>query len=41
LIVRLHRTTEDIPRAGVVIDATPPVVAVVDAILRRAGLPLG
>jgi hypothetical protein len=40
LIVRLHRTKEDIPRAGVVIDATPSVAVVVDAILRRAGLPL-
>ncbi len=37
LIVRLHRTKEDIPR-GVVIDATPPIAAVVHEILRRAGL---
>ena len=38
LIVRLHRTREDIPRTGVVIDATPPLAAVVDDILRHAGL---
>jgi hypothetical protein len=38
LIVRLHRTREDIPRTGVVIDATPPLAAVVDEILRHAGL---
>lgn len=38
LIVRLHQTKEDIPRCGVVIDATPPVADVVDEILRRAGL---
>jgi broad-specificity NMP kinase len=39
LIVRLHRTREDIPAAGVVIDATPPVTEVVDEILRQVGLP--
>jgi len=38
LIVRLHRTKEDIPRTGVVIDATPPLPAVVDEILRQTGL---
>ena len=38
LIVRLHRTKEDIPRTGVVIDATPPLSAVVDEILRQTGL---
>jgi hypothetical protein len=38
LIVRLHRTKEDIPRTGVVIDATPPLADVVDEILRHAGL---
>ena len=37
LIVRLHRTTEDIPRCGVVIDATPPLEDVVDEILRHLG----
>lgn len=35
LIVRLHRTKEDIPRTGVVIDATPPLAKVVDEILRH------
>ena len=38
LIVRLHRTKEDIPSRGVVIDATPPVADVVDEILRHAGV---
>ncbi|MFC4784667.1 AAA family ATPase [Nocardioides sp. MAHUQ-72] len=38
LIVRLHRTGEDIPRSGVVIDATPPLTEVVDEILRHTGL---
>ncbi len=38
LIVRLHRTQEDIPRTGVVVDATPPLADVVDEILRRTGL---
>lgn len=37
LIVRLHRSKEDIPRTGVVIDATPPLTQVVDAILRHTG----
>lgn len=37
LIVRLHRSKEDIPRTGVVIDATPPLAQVVDAILRHTG----
>ena len=37
LIVRLHRTREDIPRTGVVIDATPPLAKVVDEILRHVG----
>jgi gluconate kinase len=36
LILRLHRTKEDIPRDGVVIDATAPVARVVDEILRHA-----
>lgn len=34
LIVRLHATKEDIPKCGVVIDATLPFAVVVDAILR-------
>ncbi|MEP9380739.1 AAA family ATPase [Nocardioides cheoyonin] len=38
LIIRLHRTKEDIPGNGVVIDATRPLAAVVDAILRHVGL---
>ncbi len=38
LIVRLHRTKEDIPTKGVVIDATPPLAEVVDEILRHTGL---
>jgi dephospho-CoA kinase len=38
LIVRLHRTEEDIPAAGVVIDATPPLDDVVDEILRHTRL---
>ena len=38
LIVRLHRSREDIPRAGIVIDATPPVADVVHEILRHTGL---
>ncbi len=38
LIVRLHRTREDVPGVGVVIDATPPLADVVDEILRHAGL---
>ena len=41
LIVRLHRTKEDIPRTGVVIDATPPLSVVVDKILRYTGLAAG
>ncbi|HSE45793.1 MAG TPA: AAA family ATPase [Gemmatimonadales bacterium] len=35
LIVRLHRTHEDIPGAGVVIDATRPLADVVGEILRH------
>ena len=35
LIVRLHRTKEDIPSTGVVIDATAPLTEVVDEILRH------
>ena len=36
LIVRLHRTKEDIPE-GIRIDATGPVASVVDEILRQVG----
>ncbi|SDL89192.1 hypothetical protein SAMN05421874_1324 [Nonomuraea maritima] len=35
LIVRLHRTKEDVPRNGVPVDATVPLAHVVDEILRR------
>ncbi len=35
LIARLHRTKEDIPNEGIVIDATAPLADVVDEILRR------
>lgn len=35
LVVRLHRTREDVP-AGIAIDATAPLVHVVDEIVRRA-----
>jgi hypothetical protein len=34
LIVRLHRTKEDIPKNGIIIDATAPLAHVVDEILR-------
>ena len=36
LVVRLHRTGEDVPASGVPIDATRPLAAVVDDILARA-----
>ena len=36
LILRLHQSREDIPATGVRIDATSPLTAVVDEILRRA-----
>jgi hypothetical protein len=39
LVVRLHRTGEDVPRTGVVVDATRPLADVVGEILRRIGLP--
>lgn len=35
LIVRLHRTKADIPRTGIVIDATAPISDVDDEILRH------
>jgi thymidylate kinase len=34
LITRLHQTKEDLPKSGIVIDATPPLARVVDEILR-------
>ena len=33
LVARLHRTKEDIPSGGIVIDATQPLVSVVDKIV--------
>jgi hypothetical protein len=39
LVVRLHATREDVPADGVAIDGTQPLAAVVDEILRRAGVP--
>lgn len=33
LVARLHRTKEDIPGGGIVIDATQPLASVVDEIL--------
>jgi hypothetical protein len=35
LVARLHQTKEDIPSNGVVIDATQPLISVVDEILRH------
>ena len=35
LVARLHRTKEDIPSSGIVIDATRPLVSVVDEILNH------
>ncbi|PDP86457.1 nucleoside kinase [Glycomyces fuscus] len=37
LIVHLHQTKEDIPKDGVVIDATQPLARVDDEIIRRTG----
>lgn len=36
-VLRLHRTKEDIPAGGTVIDATAPLADVVDEILRQSG----
>lgn len=36
LIVRLHRTKEDTPKNGILVDATAPLAHVVDEIVRRA-----
>lgn len=38
LIVRLHATREDIPRTGVVVDATRSLEAVVDEIVHLTGM---
>jgi hypothetical protein len=35
LILRLHATKEDIPRTGIVVDATQPLASVVDSILNH------
>jgi dephospho-CoA kinase len=39
LILRLHATKEDTPNHGVVLDATQPLVSVVDEILRHVRRP--
>jgi len=36
LVARLHRTKEDIPKNGIIIDATAPIERVVDEIVRRS-----
>ena len=36
LILRLHQTKEDIPKNGIIIDATAPIEAVVDEIVRQS-----
>jgi len=36
VVARLHRTKEDIPQNGILIDATAPITHVVDEIVRRA-----
>jgi len=36
-IARLHATKEDVPKGGIIIDATAPLPLVVDAILSRCG----
>jgi hypothetical protein len=36
-VLRLHQTKEDLPRVGVIIDATAPLSGVVDEILRQCG----
>ena len=41
LVLRLHRTKEDVPTNGVVIDATAPLDQVVDEIVSRAKLIVG
>jgi hypothetical protein len=37
LIARLHAAKEDVPKSGLVIDATAPIPRVVDEILSRCG----
>jgi hypothetical protein len=36
LITRLHQTKEDIPKNGILIDATAPIGHVVDEIVRQS-----
>ena len=36
LIARLHQTKEDIPKSGILIDATAPIAHVVDEIVRQS-----
>jgi hypothetical protein len=36
LIARLHRTKEDIPKDGIIVDATAPIAHVVDEIVRQS-----
>jgi broad-specificity NMP kinase len=36
LIVRLHQTKEDIPKNGIIIDATAPITRVADEIVRQS-----
>jgi hypothetical protein len=36
LIARLHQTKEDIPKNGILIDATAPIAHVVDEIVRQS-----
>jgi len=36
LIVRWHRTKEEVPNNGISIDATAPIAQVVDEIVRKA-----
>jgi len=38
LAVRLHQAKEDVPKNGIIIDATAPLTHVVDEILRQSGL---
>jgi hypothetical protein len=35
LLARLHRTKDDVPKGGIVIDATAPIERVVDEILEK------
>jgi gluconate kinase len=39
LAIRLHQTKEDVPKTGIIIDATAPLAHVVDEILRLSNAP--